>query len=476
MSTATPSAPAAKHPDVVNHGATFQYVNMDQIFIDPRMNGRSSGYSDDEVAGLAASIEARGLIQNLSICKTPKDKLATSGGKPYILIAGYRRASALAKLARDNEDITFLQNVPCNVQPGEEMSRLCGVQLIENVQREDMNPVDIGNQIAFMVNELNLSQTELASQLGVDKSYVSNYLKIAQLPVDLQKRLEDKEFTFSHARELMRLPPGEDHKNWEMAADAAQRFSFPVFKQWVDESLEVAETTGVEPTPESLEESSKQKPVDSIKIKELKDLFLPRLTSELAAETDPHKKACLEIQIDTLNFVKDGKEGASSLATHFKPFLEEIAKNKAATKAAEEATAGEKLYIASLLKDIRNYIDPKNTKPGERVPLVTDAITKAMATVAKDRNAETGVVVYKKTIPANEEKGTTESIKEIPFVIPSLDKFGEQLGAAYAEDVETRRLANEKREKSKAEKAVADKAAAEGGVAPAVEASAGSVK
>jgi ParB/RepB/Spo0J family partition protein len=447
MSTAAPAVGTTNTRDA----SRFDRLNLDQIFINPALNGRSKGYEDDDIVDLARSIETRGgLIQNLTVCETPRESLSKCDNKPYMLIAGFRRSFSLMKLARDNEDPTWTQNVPCSIQSANDMAQIVGVQLTENIQRMDMNAMDIANQIGHILDECKVTQATLAAQLGVDKSYVSNHYKLTKLPNEVQQMLLNNEITFSHARQILRLAPGEDGANHIVAAENAKDMTYGQFEQFVDGLLETSESTGEETTPEAIAEAGTQKPVTSVKTKQITTLFLPRIKAEIEAETDPAKKGALEIYADCLAFVTNGYEAQdTNLALHLKPFMDEIAAKKAETERTKEADNAMKLYVGEFIKAIREKVKPSNYGEGQTIPTSTDAIASVGAKVKEDRDATTGIVNYRKLVKGKD--GEPDSVKIIPILIPSTDQFLLDLAKAYADDVAAKREAADKRAKKLAE-------------------------
>ncbi|HZI85992.1 MAG TPA: ParB/RepB/Spo0J family partition protein [Pyrinomonadaceae bacterium] len=134
---------------------------------------------------LANSIKANGVVQPL---------LVRQRGREYELIAGERRWRA-AQLAG-------LTHVPVVVRdvPDEKVLELA---LIENIQREDLNPIEEAQAYRKLIDSIGLTQESLAERVGRDRSYITNFLRLLRLPQDIQRLIEDGKLSTGHARTLL---------------------------------------------------------------------------------------------------------------------------------------------------------------------------------------------------------------------------------------------------------------------------------
>lgn len=135
---------------------------------------------------LADSIKQYGVIQPLVI--------APKGPDTYQLIAGERRLQA-AKLAG-------LTEVPVIIRQAEEQEKL-ELALVENIQRQNLNPLDEATSYQRLMTEFNLTQEEVATRVGKSRSSVANFLRLLQLPEEVKKALRDEKITFSHAKVIL---------------------------------------------------------------------------------------------------------------------------------------------------------------------------------------------------------------------------------------------------------------------------------
>ena len=147
----------------------------------PRKN-----FDETELQEMAESIKIYGVIQPIIAANT--------GDGTYIIIAGERRTRA-AKLAG-------LGTVPVIIRDYTDQKRL-EISLIENIQRSALNPIEEAAAFKNLMDFSNLSQEELASRMGKNRSTVANALRLLKLPVEIQKSLEDGKVSSGHARALL---------------------------------------------------------------------------------------------------------------------------------------------------------------------------------------------------------------------------------------------------------------------------------
>lgn len=163
---------------------------IDQIQPNP-LNPRTI-FQKEKLDELAQSIKANGIIQPLVVRK------AEDG--TFQLIAGERRWRA-SKLAG-------LEKVPVVVQNFAE-DRLLEITLIENIQREDLNPMEVAQAFEKLSQEHGLSHEEIGNRTGKDRSTVSNTLRLLRLPTSIQLLLAEQKLSMGHARAILGLPTEE---------------------------------------------------------------------------------------------------------------------------------------------------------------------------------------------------------------------------------------------------------------------------
>lgn len=154
---------------------------VNEVYIDPEINNRELADTPDETESLANSIETTGgLLQPIVVYVTP-DARKTEHGMPYELGSGYRRCAALKHLAERNEDETWTAVVPAMVHERTEIADRHVHQLVENLQRKDLAPMEIALAFKRAIDDksANLNQTELARKIAWPVPTVSNYLRVA---------------------------------------------------------------------------------------------------------------------------------------------------------------------------------------------------------------------------------------------------------------------------------------------------------
>jgi ParB family chromosome partitioning protein len=159
-----------------------------EIEIDLIQPGRQqprTTFDQAKLEELAQSIRTTGIIQPL---------LVRPSGGLFELVAGERRwrAAQLAGLARIP---AIVRDIPDD--------NLLELALIENIQREELNPVEEANAYKRLIESLGLTQDEVARRVGRDRTFVTNYLRVLKLPTDIQGLLEHDKLTFGHARALL---------------------------------------------------------------------------------------------------------------------------------------------------------------------------------------------------------------------------------------------------------------------------------
>ncbi|HEY0221093.1 MAG TPA: ParB/RepB/Spo0J family partition protein [Candidatus Paceibacterota bacterium] len=173
------------------------WIDVDKIIPNPFQPRRE--FSEPELQSLADSIRQYGVLQALVV--TRKELQKEDGGLDvqYELIAGERRlrASRIAGLAQ----------VPALIKVGDEENDLLKLELaiIENIQREDLNPVDRARAFERLIDEFGFKHADVAKKVGKSREYVSNSVRLLALPTEILDALSQGKITEGHARPLMML-------------------------------------------------------------------------------------------------------------------------------------------------------------------------------------------------------------------------------------------------------------------------------
>lgn len=149
-------------------------------------------FDEDALNELAASIKELGIIQPITLRK--------QGEGRFQLIAGERRLRA-AKIAG-------LTRVPAFVREAGDDAML-ELALVENIQREDLDAIEVALSYQRLMEECKLTQESLSDRVGKKRSTVSNYLRLLRLPAVIQKAIREQEISMGHARALINIPDSE---------------------------------------------------------------------------------------------------------------------------------------------------------------------------------------------------------------------------------------------------------------------------
>lgn len=208
LSALLPQRPAAAAPQPAPEPATsaLQAATLSIGDIHPNPLQPRSVFDPARLEELASSIETHGILQPL---------LVRRQGSAYELIAGERRLRA-AKLAG-------LTEVPAIIQDYAD-ERILEVALIENIQREDLNPMETAHALERLHTEMNLSHEEIAARTGKDRTTITNMIRLLRLPREVQLLVAERRLSMGHARAILGLTTPELQTQLAEKA-AAQGFS-----------------------------------------------------------------------------------------------------------------------------------------------------------------------------------------------------------------------------------------------------------
>ncbi|NCX96494.1 MAG: ParB/RepB/Spo0J family partition protein [Chitinophagia bacterium] len=175
-------------PSVAQEGMVNRIARIPIAQIE--VNPKQPRHDFDEAAlqELAESIKLHDIIQPITLVKVDVDK--------YQLISGERRWRA--------SQIAGLTDIPAYIRTadGQEMLELA---LLENLQREDLNPIEIGLSYKRLMEECNLTHEEVADRMKKERSTVTNYIRLLKLPPDIQKAVRDKKISMGHAKAIISI-------------------------------------------------------------------------------------------------------------------------------------------------------------------------------------------------------------------------------------------------------------------------------
>lgn len=164
---------------------TITRIPLDQIEVNP-MQPRHD-FDESALNELAESIKLHDIIQPITVVKL---------GNNYQLISGERRLRA--------SRIAGLKDIPAYIRTADDQQML-EMALLENLQRENLNAIEIGLSYKRLMDECSLTQEEVAERMKKDRSTVTNYIRLLKLPPDIQKAVRDNRLSMGHARAIIGL-------------------------------------------------------------------------------------------------------------------------------------------------------------------------------------------------------------------------------------------------------------------------------
>ena len=176
-----PATPAAAEP--------FREIRMDHIVPNPRQPRRE--FSETELNELQLSLQASGLLQPIAV-RPRKD------GR-FELIAGERRFRAATRLG--------WTTIPAYVREVTD-EQMLSLALVENLQREDLNPIEEAEGYRQLISDFGLAHQQVAQAVGKDRSTITNALRLLALPEEVQRLVRDGALSLGHARALLGVPSG----------------------------------------------------------------------------------------------------------------------------------------------------------------------------------------------------------------------------------------------------------------------------
>lgn len=187
---------------------SISMIPISQIEANP-FNPRTN-FEKEALAELSQSIAVHGIIQPLTVRKLGNDK--------YQLISGERRFRA--------SQLAGLKEVPAYVRVANDQTML-EMALVENIQREDLNAVEVALSYQRLIDECNLTQEQMSQKIAKSRSSITNHLRLLKLPAEIQLGVRDNLISMGHARALV------------SAGDEA--FQLSLYKRVIDENLSVRE-------------------------------------------------------------------------------------------------------------------------------------------------------------------------------------------------------------------------------------------
>ena len=176
----------AAREEKVSTASTINEIPLDAIEVNPFQP--RTHFDQESLEELADSIRVQGIIQPITV--------RAMGGDRYQIISGERRVQASHRAG--------LTQIPAYVRKANDQQML-EMALIENIQRENLNAVEVALSYQRLISECDLRQEQLGQRVGKNRSTVNNYLRLLKLPPDIQAALRDKKLSMGHARALINI-------------------------------------------------------------------------------------------------------------------------------------------------------------------------------------------------------------------------------------------------------------------------------
>ncbi|WP_143960726.1 ParB/RepB/Spo0J family partition protein [Litoribacter populi] len=264
-------SPKKGRPEVLptaNPSSSINEIPLEEIQVNPFQP--RTHFDKTALEELAESIRVQGIIQPITVRKLADNE--------YQLISGERRfqASKLAGLTR----------VPAYVRTANDQQML-EMALIENIQRENLNALEIAHSYQRLLSECDLKQEQLGDRVGKNRTTVNNYLRLLKLPPDIQAGLRDQKISMGHARALINIE------------DIDTQLS--IFKKTVEEDLSVRKVEAlVKSLNDGPEEKAEKKekdldPVKKYELGKLQQKLASHFGSKVALKSDNKDKGEIKI-------------------------------------------------------------------------------------------------------------------------------------------------------------------------------------
>jgi len=254
-------------------------ISLSEIELNPFQP--RTDFNQDTLKELADSIKTQGIIQPITVRKLSKGK--------YQLISGERRYHA--------SKIAGLDTIPGYVRTANDLQML-EMALIENIQRENLNAIEIAVSYQRLITECELKQEELGNRVGKNRTTVNNYLRLLKLPPDVQIGLRDGKISMGHARALITV------ENVDLQLD--------LFLKIVKDDLSVRQVEAlVRSTARESKVSGSKQPVSSelnYEFKQLQDKISSHFGAKILIKANDKNKGEIKIPFnsaDDLNRILD---------------------------------------------------------------------------------------------------------------------------------------------------------------------------
>lgn len=186
----------AKKIEDAGDSDSVKYIKIHDIM--PNINQPRKTFNEEKIEELAASIKEHGIIQPIVVRKH---------GKGYEIVAGERRWRAAMKAE--------LSQVPCLIRELDDEQNML-IAIIENMQREDLNPIEEAEGLRQMTDTFGMTQEQVSKSVGKSRPYITNAMRLLKLPEYIKESIADGRLSAGHGRTLITLKNEDERKSlWE---------------------------------------------------------------------------------------------------------------------------------------------------------------------------------------------------------------------------------------------------------------------
>ena len=243
-------------------------LSLDKIFVNP--NQPRTNFDSNEIDNLVVSIKELGIIQPITVRKINENK--------YEIISGERRYRA-SKIAN-------LDSIPCYIKAVENDTDLLKMSLVENVQRVDLDPIEIALTYERLINEYNLNIDIISRLVGKDRSTVSNYIRLLKLDPIIQSGIRDGFLSMGHGRALINI---DDKK-----------LQIEIYEQIISSNLSVRQTEKIVRRNKTLTSNNSHSDVSKIYI-DATNKFEKLFDSKVTLKENNKGKVTLSTSFKSIN-------------------------------------------------------------------------------------------------------------------------------------------------------------------------------
>ena len=243
-------------------------LSLDKIYVNP--NQPRTNFDSNQIDNLVVSIKELGIIQPITVRKINDDK--------YEIISGERRYRA-SKIAN-------LESIPCYIKAVEDETDLLKMSLVENVQRVDLDPIEIALTYERFINEYNLNIDAISRLVGKDRSTVSNYIRLLKLDPIIQSGIRDGFLSMGHGRALINVND--------------KKLQIEIYEQIISSKLSVRQTEKIARGNKSLPSNNSSSDVSKIYL-DATNKFEKLFNSKVTLKENSKGKVSLSTTFKSIN-------------------------------------------------------------------------------------------------------------------------------------------------------------------------------